>query len=225
MKEKLIFERLNLGWNADPNAPEVNIQISGNDVIVRFFPNTSQYSAFSEGDIAVLTFHDCLKYRYGSPNDEGFYFFGESRYRSCGVEWGNFYLVRDSNPNDPFPDTVYVSDQRHDDMKHYLFYFRDGTFECFAGDYDLRTEHGDRTDAKASCPYCGGKMVSGELRNRGFVFFRPDGQKLHFAMTKKQLRKKGAVIIPPFIVDSFFTEYPAAYVCRKCRKLIMDYDE
>lgn len=37
MKDKIEFEQLNLGWNAEPNAPEVEITVLGNDVIVVFF--------------------------------------------------------------------------------------------------------------------------------------------------------------------------------------------
>ena len=131
------FEQLNKEWNAEPNAPEVSISVSGNNVEVTFFLNAFQFENFNEQDTAKLVFHDCLQYRYGSPNDEGFYIFNQSRFKKLGIKWGEFYLVHNSDWEDVFPDCVHVSDQQHDGLKHYLFYFRDGTFECIARDYDL----------------------------------------------------------------------------------------
>ena len=134
----MIFEQLNENWNADPNDPEVEISVVGNDVIVEFFLNAYQFEAFNEGDKAVLTFRDCLQYRYGSPNDEGFYDHDQSRYKSFGVKWGEFYVIHDSDWKSNFPDSISVSEQPLGELKHYLFYFRDGTFECIAKDYELK---------------------------------------------------------------------------------------
>lgn len=140
MKDKIEFEQLNLGWNAEPNAPEVEITVLGNDVIVVFFLNAFLYDEFNEGDKAKLTFHDCMQYRCGNPNDEGFYIYGQSRFKSFGVKWGEFYLVRGSNWKEEFPDLIFVSNQPHDRLNHYLFYFKDETFECIAKNFDLQIE-------------------------------------------------------------------------------------
>lgn len=139
--KKIEFEQLNHGWSAEPNAPEVSIEVINNDVVVAFFLNPFQHNRCNEGDKAILTFRKCLKYRRGSPNDEGFYIFGESRFKAFGVKWGEFYLVRHSNWEEDFPDATVVSNQRHDIMNHYLFYFKDETFECVAKSYDLQIEH------------------------------------------------------------------------------------
>ena len=136
------FEQLNIDWNAEPNAPEVTVSVVGNNVEVRFFLNNLQCENFDEQNIARLVFHDCLQYRYGSPNDEGFYFFNQSRFKKLGVKWGEFYLVHNSDWEKVFPDRVYVSDQSLDGLKHFLFYFKDGTFECIAKDYELLIERG-----------------------------------------------------------------------------------
>lgn len=141
MKNEIKFEQLNFGWNAEPNAPEVKINVVENDVVIQFFLNAFEYDKFSEGDKAKLTFHDCLQYRCGSPNDEGFYIFGQSRYKSLGVKWGEFYLVHGSNWEEDFPDSIFVSNQAHGVLNHYLFYFKDETFECVAKNYDLQIEH------------------------------------------------------------------------------------
>ena len=136
------FEQLNIDWNAEPNAPEVTVSVLGKNVEVRFFLNNLQCENFDEQNIARLVFHDCLQYRYGSPNDEGFYIFNQSRFKNLGVKWGEFYLVHNSDWEKVFPDRVHVSDQSLDGLKHFLFYFKDGTFECIAKDYELLIERG-----------------------------------------------------------------------------------
>ena len=73
------------------------------------------------------------------------------------------------------------------------------------------------------CPICGHEMELGKLRSRGGVFFLPNGEKTPKLYTQKEMAKHRAVSFPPFVLD-FFPEYPDAYVCRKCRKLIMDID-
>lgn len=131
------FERLNNGWDPEPNAPEEEITVSGSDVMISFLLNPFLSGDYKEGDRAALTFHDCLQYRYGSPNDEGFYVFNESRFKEFGVEWGEFYKVTGSDWETDFPDPISVSEQAHDGLNHYLLYLRDGTFECIARDYEL----------------------------------------------------------------------------------------
>lgn len=39
----ITFERLNLDWNTEPNAPEVKIDVCGNDVILEFYLNSFRY--------------------------------------------------------------------------------------------------------------------------------------------------------------------------------------
>ena len=75
------FEQLNLDWNAEPNAPEVEISVCDNKVTVEFFLNAFKYKQFSEEDRAKLTFYNCHRYRFGAPNDEGFYSYNQSRYK------------------------------------------------------------------------------------------------------------------------------------------------
>lgn len=127
---------MNLDWNAEPNDPEVKIDVCGNDVILEFYLNPFQYQQFSEDDRAKITFYNCYQYRYGSPNDEGFYSYNQSRFKKFGVKWGEFYLVHNSNWKDEFPEPIIVG-RSADNVNHYLFYFRDGTFECIAESYDI----------------------------------------------------------------------------------------
>lgn len=135
-KGDVTFEQLNIDWNAEPNAPEVNIEVHKYDVILEFYLNAFKYEQFSEEDRARITFHNCYQYRYGLPNDEGFYVYNQSRFKKYGVKWGEFYLAHGTNWKEEFPDPIVVDGQAGK-MKHYIFYFRDGTFECIAESYDI----------------------------------------------------------------------------------------
>lgn len=137
MGNQISFEKINIGWNADPNAPELNVTVNGADVMIEFYLNAFVYKAFSEGNKASITFHNCYLYRCGSPNDEGFFIHNESRYKKYGIDWGEFYLVHKSDWQENFPDPIQVG-VFHDDLQHYLFYFRDETFECIASSYSIK---------------------------------------------------------------------------------------
>lgn len=137
MNSQIIFEQLNRGWTAEPNAPELELITKENDVIIEFFLDSFVFNDFSEGDRARITFHKCLQYRIGPPNDEGFFIYGQSRYKKYGVKWGEFYLVHNSDWKDSFPDSIVVG-ENSENLKHYLFYFKDETFECIANSYDIK---------------------------------------------------------------------------------------
>ena len=74
------------------------------------------------------------------------------------------------------------------------------------------------------CPYCGREMEAGTFRSRGVNYFLPDGRsvKLH---TRSQLEKADAVVLPPdWMSTSLPVEWPAAYCCRGCKKIIIGYE-
>lgn len=123
------FQQLNRGWNAEPNAPSPNVEVAGQDILLRFSLNPFQYPEFKEYDVGVLRFRGCSRYRLGETNDEGWYL-GQCRYSKVAPAWGEFYEV--IGPDE-------VADQPNDWVKvanappgrHFLF----DTFECFAADW------------------------------------------------------------------------------------------
>ena len=131
------FLRLNENWNAEPNTPDPFIKIIGSDIKLSFYLNAFEHEQFNEGDIGILEFHNCVQYRIGAPNDEGFYIYGQSRYKQYGVEWGHFYLVQNSDWKTNFPEAIIVNKIVNQNLNHYLFYFRDETFESIAESYSF----------------------------------------------------------------------------------------
>lgn len=133
------FRRLNDNWNAEPNAPQPAVRAEGRDLVLTFRVNSFQFPAFGPDDIGVLRFPGCRRYRLGPTNDEGWYR-GQCRFSRVAPAWGEFYEVTGDLRLDDCPqDWVNVS-ANDDGPRHFLFYFRDQTFECDAAGWDFRVE-------------------------------------------------------------------------------------
>ena len=130
------FIRLNENWNADPNDPDPCVKITNDTVWLSFRLNAFEFKNFNEGDLGVLEFQNCRQYRMGAPNDEGFFTHGQSRFKQHGVEWGHFYKIAESGWETNFPGAVIINgDNNSNALEHFLFYFRDETFEIVAEKY------------------------------------------------------------------------------------------
>lgn len=72
---------------------------------------------------------------------------GKSRYSKAGLEWGEFYQIDDEEAAEAFAtDGVYVEGvEAAPDLKHYVFFFRDHTFECLARNFVVRRRPPGRT--------------------------------------------------------------------------------
>ena len=75
-----------------------------------------------------------------------------------------------------------------------------------------------------NCPYCGGALEKGTLHSRGGEYFLPDGAKLPAWFTRESMEKIGAVGLAwnPALTRR---EWPEAYCCRPCRRLIVPLPE
>ena len=133
----LAFEHLNLDWNAEPNAPQPVVMVSGADVRVAFYLNPWAYLA-DEGERGRLIFKDCTRWRLGETNDEGWYR-GQCRYSKIAPGWGEFYELTGSDDQQPWPTDWQELAASASRQRHFLFYFRDETFECFAATWSFES--------------------------------------------------------------------------------------
>lgn len=130
--------KLTTDWNAEPNSPDVRLFVEGNDVILEFYLNYFAYERFREGEKARLTFPNCHKYSFNTMNDEGYYS-GHYRYSDSELPWGGFYNLNSKWQSDfPSPSVTLNSDSSRENLKHYIFFFKDNTFECVAETYELK---------------------------------------------------------------------------------------
>ncbi len=126
------FTQLNHGWNAQPNAPHINVTVEGPTLSLSFFANLYQFPDFVDGHIIRLRFTDVWRYAIGDVNDEGWYR-GQCRFSGIAPAWGEFYEVEGDLLLDQFDaDWHVITDRPAENLKHYLFYFRDENFECDA---------------------------------------------------------------------------------------------
>ncbi|UQD76810.1 hypothetical protein JEY40_20920 [Bradyrhizobium japonicum] len=125
------FRKLNDGWNAQPNAPWPRVAVFGHDVLLRFLLNPFRFTSFAEEDEGILRFQNCIRYRLGATNDEGWYR-GQCRYSRLAPEWGEFYEIAGPDPDAMDPADWNIAGGASTALRHFLFYFRDETFECIA---------------------------------------------------------------------------------------------
>ena len=133
------FTKLNGGWNAEPNAPHPELQFQERTLILTFYLNSQLFHEFEEDDKGELTFSDCWRYRLGPTNDEGWWR-GQCRFSRCAPDWGEFYEVTGDLRLERLPTDAWTVIGEYTDTtttRHFLFYFRDETFECDASGWSF----------------------------------------------------------------------------------------
>jgi hypothetical protein len=80
-----------------------------------------------------LTFSDCWRYRLDRTNDEGWWR-GQCRFSRRAPDWGEFYEVAGDLRLERLPIDAWtvIGEQATETTRHFLFYFKDETFECDA---------------------------------------------------------------------------------------------
>jgi hypothetical protein len=129
IEAQMNFEKLNLNWNADPNAPHPEILDRGRDIILVFRLNSYVHKEFKENECGGLKFIDVARYRMGSINDHGWYL-GQCRFSKLAPAWGQFYSVSGDGILLEAPTDWITKENSSNELSHFLFYFRDEEFEC-----------------------------------------------------------------------------------------------
>ena len=130
------FIKLNDGWNAEPNAPEPQIETTGSTLKLIFFRNWMMFPDVEEDSKMSLVFQNCHKYRLGRTNDEDWYR-GQCRFSKIAPEWGEFYEVRGDLLDDQLNACDWKNLSTQGSTTRFLFYFRDETFECDAESFRI----------------------------------------------------------------------------------------
>lgn len=147
------FEKIKLLYEPDPNVAEPSAKVLGHNVLLKY------YTDDKIGFTAEILFQECLMFRIGSPNDEGFYISKSP----TGVGGGDHGMMNGSiYCKGNFPDLEYHSFYKvsgfdwktkkligqelvildndfpiKDGYNHYVFFMKDGTFECIAKAFEM----------------------------------------------------------------------------------------
>lgn len=128
------FIQLNDGWHADPNVPEPHVVTENSTLRLQFFAVGDDPMA--DGPRFELRFDNCQRWRLGMTNDEGWYL-GQCRYSGVAPEWGQFYELTGKDGLLMVPTDWQSMPEPGSGSRHFLFYFRDETFECYASDWSI----------------------------------------------------------------------------------------
>ena len=133
----LKFIQLNTDWNAEPNAPDLQIEQDDTSLVARFRPNPFLYPEFERVSFLLVRFENCGRYRITNINDHGWYD-GQCRFSGLAPAWGEFYKIlgdtRDDQDGTPWIAMNGVG------TRHFHFFFRDETLEVKALDWSMQTE-------------------------------------------------------------------------------------
>jgi hypothetical protein len=131
------FEKLNEDWDAESGAPEPSVRTDEFGLTLTFFLNPWLNPKFRLYDRGEIFFGNCWRYRLGYPNDEGWHR-GHCRFRCWAPEWGDFYEVTGDLLDNRPKDWVLLKPTRPEPSRHFLFYFKDETFECDAESWSFK---------------------------------------------------------------------------------------
>lgn len=137
--------KINRDYASDPNLAIPMLRIYDNWISLHF-PLNYYIFPFHENSKAIIRFENCLMFRSGDPNDEGFYGKNNNtrwKYEDFSyVEVDDFYVVENSDWQTNFGPDAYINQNLMKDLsipkekyKHFVFFMKEGTFECVATDY------------------------------------------------------------------------------------------
>lgn len=134
--------KLNKNWNADPNAPDPKVSPIDDGIELSFLLNGNVFEHLDEGEMGRLKFHEVQAYRLGATNDEG-YLRGQFRFKNEQLPWGEFYELKGSKWETDFPDDKVIVNESIDkkELRHFIFFLKDHTFECIAVDYRFHIDN------------------------------------------------------------------------------------
>lgn len=73
------------------------------------------------------------------------------------------------------------------------------------------------------CPWCGSLLEPGTFESRGSNYFRPENQARPKWYSESAMEKANCIMLPPSPYAFLAKDWPKAYVCRHCRRIIIPY--
>jgi len=132
---KVDYVQITKDWNAHSVSPKIELQVINSNLIMTIIVNDYVFEGFDEGDKASILFKSCSKYSLNTCNDEGYYY-GQYRTNPNELPWGGFYEIK-SGLDREFPEPIVNLTMENSNKRHFIFFFKDETFECLADDYEI----------------------------------------------------------------------------------------
>ena len=138
--ENIILKKINKNYESDPNTAKPIIELNEDILKLSFELNYFKFS-FKEKQKGFIKFHGCKAFRSGIPNDEGFYLSQNIIWNSNvikNIDFGSFYEA--FNIPKKYYENFYVLNSNNmgisrEELHHYVFFMKEGTFECIANSY------------------------------------------------------------------------------------------
>ena len=134
---KSTYKKLNLDFDAEPNAPNPIVTENSESLSLTFLLNPFIWDNVKDDEQAKLIFNKVYAYRIGSPGSDNFKDF---RYFDSEIDNYGFYQIENSKWKSDFPDDKKIVNNTFvdsSDLNHFVFFFRDNTFECIANEYEF----------------------------------------------------------------------------------------
>lgn len=149
IKSQVTFLKQDIPFEAEPNVAVPHVEMTDEGLILDFAIRGFAANDYGSDSHAKILFTEVIMYRVGDPNDEGFYLFGGypgrvndsiySRKVFPNLDFGCFYKVENVNwKKDLLGKVTCILDQNYSEkvgFSHFVFFMKDGTFECVAKDY------------------------------------------------------------------------------------------
>lgn len=146
------FQKIDLPFKPAPNTAVPLVEVHNTDVLLGFDSCELDDYDFYNAKIRHINFVDCLMYREGSPNDDGFYLFGDEpkinndsiyyKQNFPDLDFDTFYKVIGVDwKNDLLGNGTKILDNQYKEKEgfiHFVFFMKDGTFECVAKEYNIK---------------------------------------------------------------------------------------
>lgn len=150
--KNVYFQKIDLSFKPEPNTAVPLVEVYNTNVLLSFNSCELNDYDFKNSKIAKIEFEDCLIYRNGAPNEDGFYLFGAdpkinndsiySKKAFPDLDFNTFYNVTGIDwKNNLLGNGTKILNDHYKEKKgftHFVFLMKDGTFECVAKEYKIK---------------------------------------------------------------------------------------
>lgn len=129
----------NKNWTAEPNAPNIQLQIDGDEIVMEMTLNSTLFEHIDTDERGLLRFETVYAYRKQEMNEQA-YNNGAFRFKNNQLAWGGFYELSDSAWAKTFPEDAIIlnASANKKGLRHFICLLPTMIFECIASEYSFK---------------------------------------------------------------------------------------